>query len=68
MFSKNLNNVAGKSRAEVAQTGVLQHIPRGVRQVFHRFDAGKSPVHEVDARFEYFIGKVSCLCVAICAH
>lgn len=58
LFTKNMMNVAGKSRTETSQAGVLQHIPRGVRQVFNRFDSGPTPLSEVEARFEHFKNKV----------
>lgn len=62
MFSKQLSNVAGKARTEAQAPGVLTHIPRGVRQVFQRFNAGSSAVAENEARFDYFKNKVRPIC------
>lgn len=60
LFSKQLINVAGKIHAglDVRHEGVLARVPRGIKQVFSRFEC--VDVHaEDDARFEWFTTKVS---------
>lgn len=57
LYTKGLQNVAGKIRADVQREGVLADVPRGIKQVFTRFEA--SDVYsEDDARFEHFKTKV----------
>jgi U3 small nucleolar RNA-associated protein 25 len=58
LFSKTLVNVAGKTKTEQTQEGVLSRITPGVKQSFTRFEAG-SIQSEDDDRFKYFTTKVS---------
>ncbi|KAK4052574.1 rRNA-binding ribosome biosynthesis protein utp25 [Microbotryomycetes sp. JL221] len=53
MFSNSLLNVAGKLKADVTYDGVLSRVPRGIKQVFTRFEV-KDVRAEDDARFEHF--------------
>ena len=57
LFSKALVNVAGKTKTERIQEGVLSRITPGVKQSFSRFEAG-SIQSEDDDRFKYFTTKV----------
>ena len=55
-YSKGLVNVAGKIKAESFHEGVLADVPRGIKQVFTRFDS-VDIYSEDDARFEHFTTK-----------
>jgi U3 small nucleolar RNA-associated protein 25 len=57
-FNKALVNVAGKIKAEVKPEGVLIDVPKGIKQVFTRFDTADL-YSEDDSRFEHFTTKVS---------
>lgn len=59
LFSKQLVNVAGKVRVEPTYPeGQLAKVPRGIKQVFTRFEAADL-YQEDDKRFEWFTTKVS---------
>ncbi|KAM0789091.1 hypothetical protein ACM66B_003149 [Microbotryomycetes sp. NB124-2] len=59
MFSHSMKNVAGKIKVEPTfdNNGVLSRVPRGIKQVFTRFDNFKDVQSEDDARFEHFTTK-----------
>lgn len=59
LFNAALHNVAGKihTGTEVTHDGVLARVPRGVKQIFSRFEV-KDVQGEDDARFEWFTTKV----------
>lgn len=58
LFNRTLVNIGGKLQAEVQYEGVLGHVPKGVKQVFTRFECGDL-YQEDEARFEFFTTKVS---------
>merc|ERR1711939_230796 len=59
MYNRELVNVAGKAKvggeagAQAMQVGLLGAVPRGVKQVFQRFDANDLQ-GEDDTRFSFF--------------
>ncbi|GAA6017310.1 hypothetical protein JCM10207_003690 [Rhodosporidiobolus poonsookiae] len=53
LFSTSLLNRAGKLRAVPAHEGVLDRVPKGVRQVWQRFES-RDVWGEEDARWEWF--------------
>lgn len=61
VLARQCHNRAGRVRALGAprgeEDGVLDRVPRGVRQVWSRFDAS-DPYEEDDRRFEWFTTKV----------
>ncbi|KZT61808.1 DUF1253-domain-containing protein [Calocera cornea HHB12733] len=57
LYNKSLTNVAGKLKTEQRFAGILSHIPKGIQQTFTKFSCS-SPIHEPDARFEYFTTQV----------
>ncbi|GAA5880912.1 hypothetical protein JCM1840_003630 [Sporobolomyces johnsonii] len=56
LFASSLHNLGGKLKASLSYDGVLDRVPRGVRQVWSRFDAGEV-WEEDDRRFEWFTTK-----------
>ena len=61
LYTKSLHNVSGKLRVELptkGEEGVMMDVPKGVKQVFTRFEAGEV-WEEDDKRFEWFTQKVS---------
>ncbi|GAA5821984.1 hypothetical protein JCM10212_002377 [Sporobolomyces blumeae] len=56
LFSTSLHNQAGKLRTVQVQPGCLELVPKGVRQVWSRFDVG-DVADEDDKRFEWFTQK-----------
>lgn len=59
LYTKTLVNVAGKVKAQSQYEGVLANVPKGIKQVFTRFDI-VDLYSEDDARFEHFTTKVRC--------
>lgn len=59
LCTKTLVNVAGKVKAQSQYEGVLANVPKGIKQVFTRFDI-VDLYSEDDARFEHFTTKVRC--------
>ncbi|KZO99606.1 DUF1253-domain-containing protein [Calocera viscosa TUFC12733] len=57
LYNKSLTNVEGKLKTEQRFAGLLSHIPKGIQQTFTKFSSS-SPIHEPDARFEYFTTQV----------
>ncbi|GAA6036049.1 hypothetical protein JCM8097_006587 [Rhodosporidiobolus ruineniae] len=56
LFSHSLLNRAGKVKALATYDGVLDKVPRGVRQVWTRFESA-DVASEEDKRFEWFTQK-----------
>ncbi|GAA5871369.1 hypothetical protein JCM8547_002648 [Rhodosporidiobolus lusitaniae] len=56
LFSHNLLNRAGKVKGVVEYEGVMERVPRGVRQVWTRFEGGEV-WEEEEKRFEWFTTK-----------
>ncbi|GAA5946457.1 hypothetical protein JCM1841_003883, partial [Sporobolomyces salmonicolor] len=56
LFASSLHNLGGKLKASLSYDGVLDRVPRGVRQVWSRFEAGEV-WEEDDRRFEWFTTK-----------
>lgn len=57
LYNKHLVNVAGKTRIDTSYDGVLSAVPKGIKQVFNRFEAADVYVED-DARFDWFTTKV----------
>ncbi|SCV70674.1 BQ2448_3436 [Microbotryum intermedium] len=55
---RSLVNIEGKLKAEVKHDGLLSQVPKGVKQVFTRFECA-DVYKEDDIRFEHFTTKVS---------
>lgn len=58
LFNRSCSNRAGKLRAVRHQEGVLDRVPRGLKQIWNRFET--ADLHdEDDKRWEWFTTKVS---------
>lgn len=64
LYSKTLQNVGGKIKAEVFYDGIMMDVPKGIKQVFTRFES-LDAYSENDARFEHFTTQVSNLCSSL---
>ncbi|SCZ99401.1 BZ3500_MvSof-1268-A1-R1_Chr7-2g09515 [Microbotryum saponariae] len=56
LYNRSLVNIEGKLKAEVKHDGLLTQVPKGVKQVFTRFECA-DVYKEDDMRFEHFTTK-----------
>lgn len=62
LYSRALKNLAGKSKAETTYEGILDTVPRGIKQIFTKFESNEIYTED-DERFLHFTTKVS-LCLS----
>ena len=58
LFSNHCFNQAGKLKSVTNYDGLLDQVPKGLRQVWNRFEC-QDPEQVDDKRFEHFTQKVS---------